>query len=290
MRVQQATVAAILFPGQGASLSGAKARAEQGCPRLYQRALDDLGVDPFDHAHVSTRYAQPATFLASLAGWRAATAAGVEPFALAGHSLGELSALAAAEVFTVEDALELVLLRGRLTAEVSSASIGGLLAVIDGDVAQAERLALAHGLRVANYNAPGQTVLAGSEKRLEDAARDAEALGLRALRLRVNGAFHTPALRPARVRFQQALRRVPLEPPKVPVLSSMTARPFTDPVNELGAALIQPVRWTETMATLKQLGAPAYLDVGPDRVVERLARRNLGDMPFIDREALDACG
>jgi [acyl-carrier-protein] S-malonyltransferase len=282
----ETTTAAILFPGQGAPLADAKALVEARSADLHARATELLGADPFDRAEASTRYAQPAIFLASLAGWQTALSAGIEPFAFAGHSLGELSALTAAGTFDPEDGLRLVALRGALMDELSRSAEGGMLAILKGTVEQAERLARAHDLAVANYNAPTQTVLSGSIGALEEAAREAKENGLRVLRLAVSGAFHTPALRPARARFEQAIADAEPKPPCAPVISSMTAQPFTDPVSELGAALIRPVRWSETMATLRMLGAPAYLDVGPDRVLERLVLRNLGEAVLIDRTRL----
>lgn len=244
------------------------------------------GAEPLQHAERSTRYAQPAIFLASLAGWRAAKAEGVQPFAFAGHSLGELTALTAAGALAPECALELVALRGRLMDEACRDIGGGMLAILGGTVAQAERLALANGVRVANYNAPEQTVLAGASARLETAMRDARALGLRALRLGVSGPFHTPALMPARVRFQQALAAVPIAKPRAPVISSMTTQPFTDPASQLGAALVRPVRWAATMQTLQRLGAGAYLDVGPGRILERLTSSNLPNAVLIESGSL----
>ncbi len=279
--------AAILFPGQGAAVAGSRALVEERCGDLYEQACGLLAGDPFELADSSTRYAQPAIFLASLAGWRAALEAGIEACAFAGHSLGELSALTAAGVLTPSDGLELVVLRGRLMDDVTRTANGGMVAILKGTVEQAERLALDHGLRVANYNAPGQTVLSGPERGLDAAARDAREQGMRALKLSVSGAFHTPALRPARVQFQQALASVPIGSASAPVFSSMTAEPFANPVNQLAAALVQPVRWSETMIALDRAAAPAYLDVGPDRVLERLVTRNLGEVRLIERESLD---
>src|SRR5262249_25267166 len=155
------TRVAILFPGQGADLTDARKLAEDRCPELYDRALEALSVDPFEHAEGATRYAQPAIFLASLAGWRTVLDAQLEPHALAGHSLGEIAALTAAGVLTPEQGLDLVLLRGKLMDEITTTAHGGMIAILKGSVSQAERLADAHGLRVANYNAPGQTVLSG---------------------------------------------------------------------------------------------------------------------------------
>lgn len=282
------TSAAVLFPGQGAATGGSRPLVEGHCDRLYASARELLGADPFERADESTRYAQPAIYLASLAGWRACAQAGIAPCAFAGHSLGEVSALAAAGALGAQDALELVVLRARLMEEATVSTPGGMLAILKGTVEQAEQIALHNDLHVANYNSPGQTVLSGELPALDRAARDARDEGLRALRLNVSGAFHSPALEPARERFREVLRTVPFGQPSAPVFSSMTAAPFTDPAAELADALTAPVRWSETMRALERLGAGAYVDAGPDRVLERLAARTVGGAELIDREALSA--
>lgn len=286
--MSERATAAILFPGQGASAAESRPLVESHCGRLYAAALERLGDDPLERADESTRYAQPAIYLASLAGWRACAHAGVTAFAFAGHSLGEIAALAAAGVLAPEDALELVVLRACLMEEASAPAPGGMIAILKGSVEQAEQIALHNNLHVANYNAPGQTVLSGEIDGLDGAASEARAQGLRALRLNVSGAFHSPSITPARERFRQALREVSFGRPSAPVFSSMTAAPFSDPAEELAAALTKPVRWSETMLALERLGAGVYLDVGPDRVLERLAPRNLAAPELIDLEELRA--
>jgi malonyl CoA-acyl carrier protein transacylase len=282
------TVAAILFPGQGAAATESRQLVESHCERLYVGARKLLGEDPFARADESTRYAQPAIYLASLAGWRACAQAGIAAFAFAGHSLGEIAALTAAGALAPEDGLELVVLRARLMEEATASAPGGMIAILKGTVEQAEQIALDNDLRVANYNAPGQTVLSGALAGLAGAATQAREDGLRTLRLNVSGAFHSPALSPVRERFREVLVDVPFAQPAAPVFSSMTAAPFTDPAIELAAALTEPVRWSETMLALERLGARAYLDAGPDRVLERLASRNLPAPELIDREELRA--
>jgi malonyl CoA-acyl carrier protein transacylase len=286
MNMLERTTAAVLFPGQGAAAGESRRLVEEHCEGLYATARAALGEDPFEHADRSTRYAQPAIYLASLAGWRACAQAGVSAYAFAGHSLGEISALAAAGALDARDALELVILRARLMEEATVVEPGGMLAILKGTVEQAEQIALQNDLHVANYNAPGQTVLSGEVEGLEGAAREARGQGLRALRLKVSGAFHSPALIPVRDAFEQALRGIPIGQPSAPVFSSMTAAPFTDPSTELAGALTAPVRWSETMLALDHLGARSYIDVGPDRVLERLTARNLPEAELIDREGL----
>jgi len=283
------TEAAILFPGQGCSVAGAREVVALYCAELYARARRTLGCDPLARAEEGTCYAQPAIFLASLAGWRAAQVAGVSACAFAGHSLGELTALTAAGVFAPEDGLELVILRGRLMEEAARRNPGGMIAVLKGTVEQAEWLAAECGLFVANYNAPGQTVLTGPSTALEAAAQVAREEGMRAMRLDVSGQFHSPAMSCVSEPFEVALRSAPRREPSVAVLSCMTAEPFRDPPAELSAALCAPVRWSETMAALAGDGMPSFLDVGPDHVLARLTSRNVPQARALGLEEIGVC-
>jgi [acyl-carrier-protein] S-malonyltransferase len=264
---------AVLFPGQGVSLAGARESVPESCPELFERCCELLGADPFERAAESTRFAQPAIFLSGLAAWSGLDQTG-SPRALAGHSLGELTALAAAGAIEPGDALALVVLRGALMADAAGAA-GGMLAVLKGTPADARRLAAAHGVHVANDNAPGQTVLSGPLAALDAVAAAAREQGLRAMRLDVAGAFHSPAMQGACDPFLAALADVAISAPSAPVYSGMIAAPFGDVRAELARALVRPVRWRETMLALHAAGARRFLDVGPDRVLARLVSRNL---------------
>lgn len=268
---------AALFPGQGSSLAGVKPLVLRHCEDLYALCCELVGDDPFDRAGESTRYAQPAIFLASLAGWRAIGQIAPQTSAFAGHSLGELSALTAAGVWSGADGLRLVALRASLMADASRCAEGGMLALLKGDLAGARRLADRFGVTLANDNAVGQAVLSGPRAALNAAARAAREAGFRTIALDVAGAFHSPSMRPAVEPFARALRAVPLSPPSVPVLSGLTAEPFVDIPAQLSDALCAPVRWRETMLALDRLGIERYVDVGPDAVLARLVERNLPD-------------
>ena len=277
---------AVLFPGQGSSLAGARDLVETHCSDLHQLSCGLLGQDPFDHASESTLYAQPATFLASLAGW-AALGEIDQPVAFAGHSLGEITALTAAGVFDAEGALRLVILRAALMADATrGGEPGGMLALLKGVPGQADAIAAACGVVVANDNAPGQAVLSGPLDRLRQAAGVARGQGLRAIALDVSGAFHSPAVDAAREPFERAVRSHRLGVPYGAVFSGLTAAPFVDIPKELADALIRPVRWRETMTALRALGVTSFIDVGPDRVLARLAERNLPGCTVITSEAL----
>ena len=260
---------AVLFPGQG---SQTPAMRDAVAPSLRERVAELVGEDPFARVSESTRFAQPAIFCASIAGWRQVAEERGAPVAAAGHSLGELAALVAARAVDTDDALRLVVLRGALMAEARE---GTMLALLGSSDERAAALADEHGVFVANYNAPGQVVLAGDAAALDalaDAARDE---GLKALELGVAGAFHSPAMEPAVAPFSEALRATAFREPAFPVISCATAQPMTDPARELAAALTSPVRWTETMRALAAHGADDFVDAGPGRVLARLVKRTL---------------
>jgi malonyl CoA-acyl carrier protein transacylase len=268
------TPTAVLLPGQGSQVPGMRDTVASARPDLLDAVLAMVGDDPFARIDESTRFAQPAIFCASLAGWARVAGRIAAPVAFAGHSLGELSALAVAGVLDELDALRLVVLRGRLMAESGEASGGGtMLAVLGAEPAQAAALAEAHGVAVANDNAPGQIVLSGTPEDLRATRKQARADGLRAIPLDVAGAFHSPQMAAAVEPFRAALADVPMRPPSAVVFSCATARPFADPVNELADALVAPVRWRETMAALAATGARGYLDPGPGAVLAKLAPR-----------------
>jgi malonyl CoA-acyl carrier protein transacylase len=271
---------AFLFPGQGSSVADAEPLVAEFCGELAAHCRGVLGDDLFARAGESTRFAQPAIFLSSLAGWRSLE--DPRPLAFAGHSLGELSALAAAGVLDDHDALELVMLRGDLMAQAADrARDGGMLAVLKATVEQAQQLADAHGVTLANDNSPGQVVLSGRAGLLAEAALAAREMRVRAIVLDVAGAFHSPDMASACPEFRRALGRASIHDTGAVVISGLTARPFEDVRGQLVAALTRPVRWRETMSALHAAGAQAFVDVGPDEVLARLVPRNLPDFKGI---------
>ncbi len=239
------------------------------CPELLARCTAAVGEDPFPRVEENTRFAQPAIFCASWAAW---IDLDVEPEATAGHSLGELAALVAAGALDEDDALALVAERGRLMAQAGG---GTMLALLGADPARATELAHAHGVVVANDNAPGQVVLSGDEERLQAVRRAARAEGLRSLPLGVAGAFHSPAMAPAVAPLRAALDRVAFRPPAVPVVSGLTAAPMDDPRAALAGALTGPVRFRDVLERLWAGGARTFVDAGPGTVLAGLVRRTL---------------
>jgi len=270
------TTVALIFPGQGSQTPGMRDDVARELPWLLDRCVELVGEDPFERVEESTRFAQPAIFCASVAGW---SRLDVTPAMAAGHSLGELGALAAAGVLTLEDALALVVLRGRLMAEADDR--GSMLALLGGSPEVARTIAATAEVTVANDNAPGQVVLSGDRARLAEAEEAAREYAVRALPLDVAGAFHSPAMEPAVAPFRAALDEVGLGAPRFPVYSGATAAPFTDVRAELTAALTRPVRWRETFLAMLAAGAEDFVETGPGQVLSKLARR-------ITREAAHA--
>ena len=281
---------AYIFPGQGSQFPGmgkdlydtsADVRA------LFDSACDILGFDirrimfeGTDADLKATAVTQPAIFLHSLA---AARADGISPDMVAGHSLGEFSALAAAGALSFEDALRLVSIRARAMQKCCEKVPGAMAAVIglpDEKVEEICRQASGEGIVIpANYNCPGQIVISGEETAVDAASALAKEAGAkRALRLQVSGAFHSPLMEPARAELAEAIEKAPVATPKCPVYQNVTAKAETDPSAikaNLLAQLTSPVRWTQTVLNMSADGASRFIELGPGTVLGGLVRRIL---------------
>jgi [acyl-carrier-protein] S-malonyltransferase len=259
---------AVLFPGQGSQTKDMRADVERLRPDLLELASSELGADPFERIEEGTHFAQPAIYCASLAGWSLVDPAEVS--CMAGHSLGEFSALVAAGVLSERDGLRLVALRGRLMHEAEDN--GGMMAV-GAPVEVAAKLAGRFGLTVANDNAPEQVVLSGDGDSVDAAVEQGKAEGLRATRLRVSGAFHSPSMASAAPELAEALAQVELGDASVPVYSCVNAGPIDDVRGRLVEGLTSPVRWRETVLAMQSAGETRFLEVGPGKVLAGLVRR-----------------
>lgn len=272
---------AFLFPGQGSQTPGMREEVERRCPGLAERATQAVGADPFARLDEGTRFLQPAIFCANLAGWRRLIELGAtdaDAVGVAGHSLGELGALVAAGSITAEEGLELVALRGRLMEGAASADPdGGMLAVLGGESEAVAAMAERHGVTVANDNAPGQVVVSGAGAALDALRAEARAADLKAMRLPIRGAFHSPAMATIVDEFEDAVRAIAPRPPSMPVFSGVTAAPFGDVPRGLADGLTCGVRWRETLLALDERGARRFLEVGPGKVLTGLVRRTLPD-------------
>jgi [acyl-carrier-protein] S-malonyltransferase len=267
---------AILFPGQGSQTPDMRDRVADVRPDLLDLVTEAVGEDPFPRADEDTRYAQPAILVASLAGYEAMRPEldGDAPVAVAGHSLGELTALAVAQAISERDAIRLAALRGRLMSESGARrGDGTMLAALGGDDDTVVRIAEAHDVTVANDNAPGQLVLSGGRTALRAAGSDLRENGVRVLELNVSGAFHSPFMADAVPDFADALNATYVRKPRLAVVSCVTAKPVDDVRRRLAEGLTAPVRWRETVMYLQETGVDRFVDVGPGQVLAKLVKR-----------------
>ena len=266
---------AMLFPGQGSQTADMRDQVESQRHDLMELARSEVSDDLFERAADGTRWAQPAIFCAALAGY-AILRQRYEADLMAGHSLGEITALVAADAIDAHDGLRLVAARGRLMQEAAEQTgDGGMLAVRVRERAPVEEVAAETGLSIANDNAPDQLVLSGALAALEAAEQLLRERKVRAMRLPVAGAFHSPLMEPAVAPFRELVERVEVREPRVPVLSCVTAAPFASVQDQLVEALTSPVRWTGVIGALRELGATRYVETGPGRVLTNLVRKSL---------------
>lgn len=285
---------AFLFPGQGSQRIGMLAEAAErfsSVRHTFDEASDALDFDLWALIQTGeaetlnlTEHTQPALLTSSVALWRAwVEEEGVKPFAMAGHSLGEFSALCCAGVIGLADAVRLVRERGRFMQHAVPVGEGAMAAIIGLDdeavLSVCSETATASGATVeaVNFNAPGQVVIAGA-KAAVDAAITAlsEAGAKRALPLPVSAPFHTSLMKPAGEQLAQVLQDVAFAAPEIPVVNNVNAEVENDPalIRELLVAQISsPVRWTACMGTLSQMGAQRFVECGAGKVLGGLVKR-----------------
>jgi [acyl-carrier-protein] S-malonyltransferase len=278
---------AMLFPGQGSQTADMREQVEAHRPDLLELARTEVSDDLFERAGEGTRWAQPAIFCAALAGYELLKDR-YDVDLMAGHSLGEITALVAADAIDPADGLRLVSERGRLMQEAGG---GSMMAVrVREDRIPVEEVAAQTGLTIANDNAPDQLVLSGAVDALEEAEELLRERKVRAKRLPVGGAFHSPLMEPAVAPFRAIVEQVDFREPRVPVLSCVTAAPFEDVPEQLVAALTHPVRWTSVMAALRERGATHFVETGPGRVLTGLVRKTLDGVEAEAPLTLEAAG
>ena len=267
---------AFLFPGQGSQQTEMRDRVLAARPDLLAVAKEVVGADPFERLHEGTAYLQPAIYCASLAS--ITRLEGPDADMMAGHSMGELTALVAAGSVNEYDGLALAATRGRLMQQAAEQGPEGAMLALGTDAESALELTRSHGLVVANDNAPDQVVLSGEVEAILAARADAKRSGLRAFRLPIKGAFHSPALVSVTPEFKAALERVEIRPPMVPVFSCVTAREFDDIPARLAESLTHGVRWREVLLALVARGVSRFVELGPGRVLTKIVRSSLSDV------------
>jgi [acyl-carrier-protein] S-malonyltransferase len=275
-------------------------RAESALGEPLAPLLLDAGADDL----ARTRNAQLAVLLTSLMVWDAvaaviAAATDIEIVAFAGHSLGQVSALVAAGTISLDDGIRFAARRADLTQAAADAHPGRMAALLGATEEQAQQAcdAAPDACWIANDNAPGQIVLAGTPDGLDTALARAKEIGVRrAMSLPVGGAFHTPLMDDAVVGLETALAELPLRAPSAPVVSNDDALVYSDAEgwrDRLAHHVTRPVRWRESMEALAGLGATAFLELGHGAMIAGVAKRTVADVAvhgIAVPEAVDTLG
>jgi [acyl-carrier-protein] S-malonyltransferase len=280
---------AFVFPGQGSQKMGMLQDAREASSDLFAEASSVLGYDLWDLVENGpedqlnqTEYTQPALLTASIALLRLAQARGLpSPDAVAGHSLGEYSALVAAGVLQFADAVMLVQKRGQFMQTAVPIGEGGMAAVLGLDDEQVREVCIAasHGevVQAVNYNAPGQVVIAGNNAAIERAIKGCKEAGAkRAMALSVSAPFHSELMKPAAEELTGVLNEVNFAKPKIIVVQNVDAAVHDDP-EEIRENLIKQmygaVLWTDTVLMMKQIGVTTLIECGPGKVLTGLTKR-----------------
>ena len=278
---------AFVFPGQGAQYVGMGKPLFEKSPeakKLFTQANEILGFAITDvmfegpeEAQRQTKVTQPAVFLHSVI--LARLFPNFKPDMVAGHSLGEFSALVASGALSFEDGLRLVSARAmamQAACELEPSTMAAIIGLPDEKVEE-----ICNGISEivvpANFNCPGQLVISGSMKGVEQACEALKAAGAkRALPLKVGGAFHSPLMEPARQKLAEAIEKTQFNKPLCPIYQNVDAKPHTDPA-EIKANLVKqltsPVRWTQIMRAMVADGAKAFVELGPGNVLQGLIKK-----------------
>ena len=295
---------AFIFPGQGSQQVGMGAELAQTYPAanaVFQEADAVLG---WELRHLcfegpaadlkQTENTQLAILTCSVAVWRVLKGCGVVPSAVAGHSLGEYSALVAAGVIDFEDALHLVQARASFMAEAGRTQRGTMAAILGMETERLQELCdTAEGIvNIANYNCPGQLVISGEIEAVNHVLELAKAeIGARRCRpLPVSGAFHSPLMAPAQQKFALPLESVTMQPPQVDIVMNVTGEFATDAEgirHLLFQQITRPVQWEKTLQTIEKTGITDFVEVGPGKILSGLVKRTLPESRAVNVEDIE---
>ncbi len=282
---------AFVFPGQGSQFSGMGKNlyeSNEAAKALFEKAneivgfrISDIMFEGTDEQLKQTNVTQPAVFIHSVIAYL--TTDHTTPDMVAGHSLGEFSALVANQTLSFEDALRLVSIRAKAmqaACEIQPSTMAAVLALADDKVEEICASVSADSGEVvvpANYNCPGQLVISGSVKGIEIACEQMKAAGAkRALVLPVGGAFHSPLMEPAKIELAAAIEATTFNSPICPVYQNVTASAVRDPAQikaNLIAQLTGAVRWTQSLETMVADGATNFTEFGPGKVLQGLVQK-----------------
>jgi [acyl-carrier-protein] S-malonyltransferase len=282
---------AFVFPGQGSQFSGMGKNlyeSNEAAKALFERAneivgfrISDIMFEGTDEQLKQTNVTQPAVFIHSVIAYL--TTEHTIPDMVAGHSLGEFSALVANQTLSFEDALRLVSIRAKAmqaACEIQPSTMAAVLALADDKVEEICSSVAADSGEVvvpANYNCPGQLVISGSVKGIEIACEQMKAAGAkRALVLPVGGAFHSPLMEPAKIELAAAIEATTFNSPICPVYQNVTASAVTDPAQikaNLIAQLTGAVKWTQSVEAMVADGATNFTEFGPGKVLQGLVQK-----------------
>jgi [acyl-carrier-protein] S-malonyltransferase len=281
---------AYVFPGQGSQSTGMGLDLYNSYPAAKQVfdesdaslgfSLSHLCFEGPEEELTKTHNVQPAILVVSLACLKALEEAAIanfpSPIFVAGHSLGEYTALVAAGVLGLTDAVLLVRERGRLMYEAGLKNPGSMLAIIGLDEETVKDISVHSGTEISNINCPGQIVVSGAAPALAEASKLAKTRGARALPLKVSGAFHSALMDPVIAEFSKIVSNFGFRPPVIPVISNVTARPLTD-VDSIKKELVKQLRnciqWQRSVEYVMHSGVTTFYEIGPGRVLSGLIRR-----------------
>jgi [acyl-carrier-protein] S-malonyltransferase len=291
---------AVVFPGQGSQYPGmGKELAEKYAvaKQVFTEAdsikpLSGLCFEGPEEELRKTINTQPALLTVNIACFQVLRDRGIQPDFLAGHSLGEYCALVAAGVLEFSDALKLVMLRSRLMEEAVPQGVGGMAAILGlppetvADICR--EVAVSNWVEPANFNCPGQVVIAGYQEGVARAVELAKNRGARrVIPLNVSGPFHSRLMEPAGSGLAQELEKVSLQPPKLPVVANVTATTEENPeaiAANLAQQVQKPVRWEEGVLFLYEQGVRTFIEVGPGKVLTGLIKKTVKDVLLLNVE------
>ena len=296
---------AYVFPGQGSQSTGmgldlynsytSAKEVFDGADASLGFSLSRLCFEGPEEELKKTHNVQPAILVVSIACLKALEEAKIanlpSPAFVAGHSLGEYTALVAAGALGLTDAVLLVRERGRLMHEAGLKNPGSMLAVIGLDEETVKDISFRSGAEISNINCPGQIVVSGAAQALAEADKLAKTKGARAvIPLKVSGAFHSALMEPALAEFSKVVSNVRFQPPVIPVISNVTARPLPD-VNSIKEEMVKQLRnciqWQRSVEYMMHSGVTTFYEIGPGRVLSGLIRRINSEIPTFNMSGIE---